>query len=66
MPEQCACGHYEREHERHALAGWRTGITTCSGTTWAYPDDAECDGDGREVRCMCSGFRPAAASEGGA
>ena len=56
MSGLCDCGHYEREHERIDLAGW-TG-SHCTGNTWAYPDDAEGDDDGREVRCRCQGFDP--------
>lgn len=53
-PELCACGHYDREHTYNA----DYDLTSCSGNTWAYPDDVEGDGDGVEVRCQCSGFAP--------
>lgn len=52
--ELCRCGHYDREHSYNA----DLDQTTCSGNTWAYPDDADSDRDGREVRCQCAGFDP--------
>lgn len=57
----CTCGHYRREHS--PMFTDLTGIPaslhnaeSCSGNTWAYPDDAEGGEDGREVRCQCRHF----------
>jgi hypothetical protein len=59
MTSRCECGHYEREHEVLDTAE----IVVCHGNTWAWPDDAERQEDGREVRCGCMCFRAHALTE---
>lgn len=55
-PIPCICGHDEDEHSKIEFGSMV--VHHCRGNTWAYPQDAESDDEGRNVPCQCAGYQP--------